>query len=106
MEKLYKSHLEIDPQNIDALVALFHNLPVGGPVEPRHFGLNVDMIFQHQLELWKQRVVESASFAGTIADAWSRQLDVVKLFAFLPCCPLPILPSGLVLPASSLLDFC
>ena len=82
VEKLYKSRLEIDPQNIDALVALFHNLPVGGPVEPRHFGLNVDRIFQQELELWKQRVVESASFAGTIADAWNRQLDVVKLLPF------------------------
>ena len=82
VERLYQQHLQADATNADALAALFHSLPVAWPVQPRDFGVTLDLVFAHELELWRQRAAESAYAETTIVDAWNSQLDVVKLLPY------------------------
>ena len=79
---LYAKHLQADPRDTSALASLFHALPPDWPVQPHDFGLSLDLLFDDELELWRQRAVDSASFDGVIRDAWNRQLNVVKLLPF------------------------
>ena len=82
VERLYQQHLQADATNADALAALFHSLPVAWPVQAHDFGVTLDLVFAHELELWRQRAVESAYAETTIVDAWNSQLDVAKLLPY------------------------
>lgn len=79
---LYSQHRRLDARDTLALAALFHALPSEWPVQPHHFSLSLDLLFDQELELWRQRAVDSVAFQGTIRDAWNSQLNVVKLLPF------------------------
>eukprot|EP00435_Cladocopium_sp_Y103_P019103 s1574_g4.t1 len=79
---LYSQHRQLDPRDTLTLAALFHSLPHEWPVQPHHFSLSLDLLFDHELGLWWQRAADSVTFQGTIRDAWNSQLNVVKLLPF------------------------
>ena len=79
---LYSQHQQLNPRDTRALAALFHALPRDWPVQPHHFSLSLGLLFDHELELWRQRAADSVTFQGTIKDAWNSQLNVMKLLPF------------------------
>ena len=79
MDSLYHRHVSTDPRETATLAALFMDLPANSPVRPESYNLTLEQVFGQELAVWKQRSSESASYTGTIVDAWNSQLDVVKL---------------------------
>ena len=79
---LYSQHLRADASDASALAGLFHALPCDWPVQLDHFDLSVDVLFDDEVELWRQRATDSLHFEGTIQDAWNSQLHLAKLLPF------------------------
>ena len=55
------------PMMLPILLLFFNSLPVEWPVQPHQFGLNnLEMVFEHEVDLWKHRASESHAFSNTI----------------------------------------
>ena len=79
VDSLYHRHVSTDPRETATLAALFMDLPANSPVRPESYNLTLEQVFGQELAVWKQRSSESASYTGTMVDAWNSQLGVVKL---------------------------